>query len=183
MRWTAPKQIYFKEEHDCHFLKDQRSQDHGSYDIILCLSSEISPLLQGEFYLAILIWVSDHFWLISPNLFLPQTSYPTILPPTHSPFSQQWSVSSIIKKSSISCDFYSRLFLSLQTHLLLHSCFPPLPCVRNTYFSSYIRPALPLRLWIFLLQICRHQYWVSVSFFIFKSCLNIGSFPSAARPA
>lgn len=83
---------------DCHFLKDQRSQGHGSYDIILCLSSEISPFLPGEFYLAILIWVSDHFWLISPNLFLPQTSYPTNFTPTYSPFSQQWSVSSIIKK-------------------------------------------------------------------------------------
>lgn len=104
-----------------HFLKDHRSKGHDNYDITLSLSSEPSSFLQGQSCLAVVTWVSDHFWLFFPTHFSLKLSTTPISPPSHSPLSQQMICFLHYQENSLSGMISTPFFSPVYKHI----CFLP----------------------------------------------------------
>lgn len=113
-----------------YFQKNQRFQGHNKYDITLWLSSEISPLLRGQFCLAILSLIT--FGLFpQTHFFLKSLTPPCFIPNTFSP--SQEMICFLYHQENYLLGVISTPF-NLQTNLFLHPRFSSFAsCKRNTY--------------------------------------------------
>lgn len=131
-------------------------------------------------------WQFSHWSLITSGSFRParfslKSLTPLYFTPAHSPLSQEMICFLYHQGNNLLGMISTPSFSPIYKHICLPPQAPPSAfCKRNTC-SSYVRPALPPRLWIFLPQICRHLV-SNIHFFPVSSILTLPLTPFLLHP-